>query len=514
MGVHLFAHGLAQQEAVAPVVACFPQASAAQKSAPPEDHLALLPHRAQTLRRRFAALFFAPLVGLAPLTAFATPEPPLQPRLGRGSPRTTLRQVLGQRERLEAAAALRPALGPDQASQLTAVAGPMLADGSRAARPKGKRTRRGRRMAGAHAVIAPHAAGHALWGPDDPPDLHVSPGVVADCQPVAMPPGSVRFGIDRAVQAVAMAWAFDDQGLGVRAMRDANAPQGLESVAALRVRPLEAGTQVSRGPGKVSRPEDPRHGVIVEPTEGTTVVSWGPPKGQDALAAPAWPRLSRERNERPANGCKRMRAQGALATNSGRPMLGGPDRPQHRASANRAQALRAAQPRLAKQVEELKTSQAKVVASAHKGHGQRLTQRQRAWAVVAKESQGAQAPHAQRAAPASALGPPRERADRDLRPQTSMTVRTLRLETALTSFRAVLVGPRTMQVRLDGIWPILFARSGARMVTDTQRISWVNTTGVSAASQRRLTAVVDGLCAMDLREQGKPMHVRLKGLSP
>jgi hypothetical protein len=52
------------------------------------------------------------------------------------------------------------------------------------------------------------------------------------------------------------------------------------------------------------------------------------------------------------------------------------------------------------------------------------------------------------------------------------------------------------------------------METDSQMLYWLNTAGWSAASQRLLTAVVDGLCAMDLRDQGKPLCVRLKGLSP
>ena len=155
-----------------------------------------------------------------------------------------------------------------------------------------------------------------------------------------------------------------------------------------------------------------------------------------------------------------------------------------------------------------------MVESEHKGHGKRLEQRQRALAVVEKEIKAAQDQHTTLAAQASALGPPRERADRDVRTQTIMTVRTLLLENALTSFMAVLVGTLTMQVSLDGLLHILFERSGARMVTDSQMIYWVNTTGLSAAYQRLLTAVVDGLWAMDLRDQGTPMHVRLKGLSP
>ena len=78
---------------------------------------------------------------------------------------------------------------------------------------------------------------------------------------------------------------------------------------------------------------------------------------------------------------------------------------------------------------------------------------------------------------------------------------------------AVLVGTLTMQVSLDCLLHILFARSGARMETDSQMISWINTAGLSATYQRLLTAVVDGLGAMDVREQGKPIRVRLKGMS-
>ena len=62
---------------------------------------------------RFQALFFAPLLGIAPLTGFDTHEQPLQTLLGRGDHSSTLRQFLGQLERLDAAETLRAALVPD-----------------------------------------------------------------------------------------------------------------------------------------------------------------------------------------------------------------------------------------------------------------------------------------------------------------------------------------------------------------------------------------------------------------
>jgi hypothetical protein len=58
------------------------------------------------------------------------------------------------------------------------------------------------------------------------------------------------------------------------------------------------------------------------------------------------------------------------------------------------------------------------------------------------------------------------------------------------------------------------ARSGARMETNSQVVYWVNTAGLSVPYRRLLSEVVDGLCMMDLREQGKPICVRLKDMSP
>ena len=152
--------------------------------------------------------------------------------------------------------------------------------------------------------------------------------------------------------------------------------------------------------------------------------------------------------------------------------------------------------------------------SASKGQGKRLDQRRHALARGEKALQEAQNTHTKLREHAAALGPPRQRADRDFRKQTIMTFRTLLLENALRAFMSVLLGHLDLQVSLDCLLKLLFERSGARMETDCHVVYWVNTVGLSASYQRLLTAVVDGLCAMDLREQGKPIHVRLKGLPP
>src|SRR5919198_2569681 len=140
VGVHLFAHWLDQHEVFGPVVVQLTQAIEAHKRDHPDEDFALLHHRAQTLRRRFQALFFAPLLGIEHLTAFDTHEHPLPTLLGQGYHSTTLSQFLGQLERVGAAEALLPALIPTQAGQLIYVDGHMIAYWSRVPMHKGKIT--------------------------------------------------------------------------------------------------------------------------------------------------------------------------------------------------------------------------------------------------------------------------------------------------------------------------------------------------------------------------------------
>jgi hypothetical protein len=254
--------------------------------------------------------------------------------------------------------------------------------------------------------------------------------------------------------------------------------------------------------------------VIVEPAEGKTLVDWGTPKVKEALAAAEWPRVYRERNAIQENRFKHMIDHGALNTNYGRKKMLGADRHQQRARAQLDQALESVQQRVDKQANQVKTQQDKVAESVRKGHHKRLEQRQRTLVGLEKECKAAQHKHAQLAAQASAMGQPRERADRDFRQQTVMTFRTRLLENALTSFMALLLARLKTKVTLDCLVRRLFERSGSRVETGSQIIYWVNTAGRSVAYQRLLMEVAEGLCAMDLQCQDKPIRVRLKDVPP
>ena len=190
------------------------------------------------------------------------------------------------------------------------------------------------------------------------------------------------------------------------------------------------------------------------------MVYWATPQVKDTIEVSEWPRVYRARNEIQENSFKRMIDHGALNTNYGRKKIVGPDRHQQRAREQLEQSLAAAQQRVAKKAEAVKAKQDQVAESEVRGHGKRLAQRQRALAVLAKEWKEAQHHQDTLAEHASALGPPRVRADRAFRKQTIMTVRTLLLENMLNAFMAVLLGTLQTKVSLERVLSLLFERRG------------------------------------------------------
>lgn len=82
------------------------------------------------------------------------------------------------------------------------------------------------------------------------------------------------------------------------------------------------------------------------------------------------------------------------------------------------------------------------------------------------------------------------------------------------AFMAALLGNLQSKVSLAWVLHRLLERSGASLETASEIVYWVNTTGLSLPYRRLLEEVVDGLGAMDLRAQGKPIRVGLKDMPP
>jgi hypothetical protein len=260
VGVHLLAHWLDQHDDFAPVVTRLQHAIAAYKNGHPDEDFALLHHREQTLRQRFQALFFAPLLGIETLTGFDTHEHPLRTLVGRGYHSSTLTQFLGQLERINAAEALLPALLPATGGQITYVDGHMIAYWARVPMHKGKITMLGRIMAGSQALIAHNEAGHALFVAYHPPDMHLSHIIVAYCQQVVAVTGTTLFVIDRAVNSVAIVRAFAHQGWGLLSMLDEMSIRAWKALTPLRWAPLRMAPRCIAGSGK--SPGKTIHGTL------------------------------------------------------------------------------------------------------------------------------------------------------------------------------------------------------------------------------------------------------------
>ena len=514
VGVHLFALWLEHHHALDLVVRGLQQAIRVYQQAHPDEDFALLHHCDQTLLRHFQALLFAPLLGIERLTEFDTHEHPLPTLIGRGYQSTTLHQFLGQLERVDAAKTLMPTLLPAQASQYTYIDGHMIAYWARTPMHKGKITMLGRIMAGSQAVIAHNEVGHAVFVEYHPPDIPLSQLIVAYCEQVVEATGNTMFVIDRAVNSVAMARAFADRGWGLLCMLDDNEHHGLESFEATVVGHLDDSTPVYRGEWQVPRPKDPRHFVIVDSAEGKTLVYWGTEAFEKALEPTEWPRVYRERNEIQELSFKAMIDHGGLDINHGRKLIVGPDRHQQRKREALEQSLEGARQRVDKKREAVRAQQDKGAESETKGHGTRLEQRQGKLVILQQELKDAQAKQEKFSEQAATLGPAGQRADRDFRKQTIMTLRTLLLENLLHAFLAVVLGTVQSQISLDCLLKLLFERSGARLDTGAEVIYWVNTTGLSLPYRRLLTELVEGLGAMDLRDRGQPIRVCLKDMPP
>ncbi|MGC1955965.1 MAG: hypothetical protein WA970_26025 [Gammaproteobacteria bacterium] len=486
----------------------------AHRQAHPEAAFPLLPHRRETLHRRFQALFFAPLFGIHALTEFDRREHALVSLLGGGYQSTTLNQFLGQWERIDAAKALMPALSVARCGALNYVDGHLIAYWNRVAMHKGKITMLGRIMAGSQAVITHDERGQARFVEYYPPDVQLSQIIVGYCQQVSGVTGSSLFVIDRAVNSVALAAEFTAHQLGLLSMLDDNEYQGLASFEATWLETLDDGTELYSGQWKVARPDDPRRFVITVPVDGKPLVYWATERFVSALTMNRWPAVYRARNEIQENQFKRMIEHGALNTNYGRKKLIGPDRHQQRKQAVLDQAREATGQKLDNKAEQFNGQQEKVAKSVAKGHGKRLEQRQRTLGVLEKEVHELQHKRNQLAAQAEALGPPGQRADRDFRKQSIMTFRTLLLENTLDTFLAAVCARLSTTVSLGALLSLLFERSGGRIETPSELFYWLNTEGLSLPNRRLLAQMVDALCAMDLRHQGKPIRVGLRDRPP
>jgi hypothetical protein len=525
VGVHLFAAWLDEQGVCMQVVMLLTQGIQQYRREHPEAEFPLLHHTEETLLHRFQALLYAPLFGIGKLTGYDVIEHPLATLLGRGYQSSTLNQFLGQLERINAGEVLLPALRPkdtgepkeprdgDASGDRIYIDGHMIGLWSRVAMHKGKITMLGRIMAGSQAVIAHNQAGQAVFVTYQPPDIRMPHFILVYCQQIVTVTGVDVFVIDREVNSVELARLFHEAHLGVLSMLDRNQYDGLSSWHTTRIGELADGSVVYDGQWASPRPDDPRHFVLVDTSE-RVLAYWGTPKVREQIAPVQWPEVYRQRTHLQEQRFKEMKAYEALDVNFGTKKLWGPDRHQEREREKLAEVKDKNAQHLTKKMTLLVQQQDKVAESQAKGHTTRLEQRQRRFTALEQEVKQASEKLDQAQQHLAAVGPAKQRADRDFRKQLIMTIRTLLLDNALQAFLAVLIAMMPESISLNCLLTLLFDRSGARFETETEFIYWINTAGLSAAYRKTLTQMVAGLCAMNLTCRGKPITVRLRETPP
>jgi hypothetical protein len=525
VGVHLFAAWVEQQGGFQQVVELLCGCIAQYRADHPEADFPLLHHGRETLLHRVQALFYAPLFGIGKLSGYDLHEHPLETLLGGGYHSSTLTQFLGQLERIDAGAALLPALLPgasgadeepgtaDDELDRIYLDGHMIAYWSTVPMHKGKITMLGRIMAGSQALIAHNQAGQAIWGDYQPPDIRMTHGILPSCQELAVATGVDVFVIDREVNSVELARAFHAAGLGLLTMLDRNQYTGLASWTTTRIGTLADGSPVYAGQWATPHPDDPRQFVLVETVE-RVVAYWGTPQVAIRIPPAHWPEVYRQRTHLQEQRFKEMKAYAALDVNFGTKKIMGPDRHQARARQARTEGRDKKLEELTRKASQIGEQFRKVQESLDRGHTTRLEQRQRRYAALEQDVRQACDAVVEAQQKLNAVGPETQRADRDFRKQLIMTIRTLLLDNALQTFLAALLAVMQEPLSLECLVRLLFERSGARLDTTGEVIYWINSAGLSVSYRRLLRHVVAGLCAMNMQAHGTPIRVYLRESPP
>lgn len=477
----------------------------------PEADFPLLHHTNETLIKRFKALFFAPLLAIKRLIEYDRCQHALKSIIGRNYQSSTLNQHLGQLERAGITIPVIASAVPADLGQLNYIDGHMIAYWGKQSMHKGKITMLGRVMPGSQAVITHNENGQATFVDYYQPDIHLTKVIVDYCQRVSSQTNGQLFIIDRAINSVAIARAFDESNLGLLSMLNDSDHKGLESFEYRLIDTQADGTEVYSASWKIERPQDPRQFVITVPVNDKLLVYWGTKVFSSATNKKDWPKIYRTRNHLQENSFKNMIAHGALNVNYGHKKTVVPDRHQQRK--REALETRSANNtiKLAKKIDRIEQKQAQVFESQEKKHKKRLKQREVKLNQLIMERNKLESDKNSIAKGFERLGKPKKRHDRNLTKQLIMTARTLLLENMLTAFNAVLISMMSMPLSLEMMLTLFFDRSGFCIEKANTLIYYINSDGLSAQTQRLLLEIIQAVNSMNLKFKEKIIQIRIRG---
>ncbi len=511
-GLHLFDDWMEQQDGFYELIQLLKETIECYVIDHPRDSFPLLNHKTDTLRYRFKALLYAPLLGIGKLTEFDIKDHALKTVIGRGYQSSTLNQFLGHLERIDAADALMSALISQQPGTMCYIDGHMIEFWTKVSMHKGKITMLGRIMAGSNAVVSHNEQGEALFVEYFPPDIRL-PNVIMDyCEKVVTLTEIRLFIIDREVNSLSVASAFESRGWGLISMLDKNQYKDLSDWDAKCIGELDDGSKIYSGPWKEPK-GDSRHFVIVEKKD-RLLPYWGTSHAKKIAKPIHWPKIYSQRTEIQENSFKRMIEHGALNVNFGIKKIVSEDRHQQRKMKKLEEGSMAICKKIDKKKENIEQQTEKVNESKEKGHGIRLSQREKNLGKMQDELKELNKKAKSIEGKKKSLGPMKQRADRDFRKQRIMTFRTLFLENFLVYFLSALMEQLDIQISQKYLIEIFFKRNGGYFETFSEIVYWINSDGLSKSNKQILQKVVEGFCRMKLNRKGKPIRVELRGMSP
>jgi hypothetical protein len=512
-GLHVFDDWMEEQEGFCEIIQLLEKSIDQYENEHPNDSFPLLSHKTDTLGCRLKALLYAPLFGIGKLTEYDVKDHALKTVIGRGYQSSTMNQFLGQLERINAGDCLMPALISEQKGTMCYIDGHMIEFWTKASMHKGKITMLGRIMAGSNAVVSHNEKGEALFVEYYPPDFRL-PNVIMDyCESVSELTGMSLFVIDREINSLDVASAFESRGWGLISMLDKNQYGDLSDWDAECIASsLDDGSKIYSGPWKNPDGDD-RHFVIVEKKD-RLLPYWGTSHVKKMADPAQWPAIYSQRTEVQENNFKRMIEHGALNVNFGIKKVESEDRHQQRKMKKLETASVSIGKKINKKKDNIELQVKKVKESKDKGHGQRLLQREKSLEKMEGEMKELSKKAESIEEKKIAIGPCKKRFDRDFRKQKIMTFRTLFLENCLIAFLSALMQQLDIRISLKCLLELFFKRKGGYIETFSEIVYWLNTDGLSKNNQTILQKIADGLCKMEMERNGKPIRVQLRALSP
>lgn len=475
----------------------------------PEETFPLLSHKRQTITMRFKALFYAAFFGIGKLTEYDVKEHGLEALIGRGYQNNTLRQFLGELERIDVADTLISLLTSSNQGQLGYIDGHMIPFWTGGKMHKGKITMLGRIMPGSNAIVAHNEEGQAIFMDYYPPDIRMPTMILEYCEKIVDATDIRSFVIDREINSVRIAREFKDRDWGLLSMLDSNEYKSLSDWDTECICEYESGDHLYTGTWATPREDDPRMFVILE-TDGRLLVYWGTPRLQESVPPVEWPEVYSRRTEIQENSFKRMINNGALNVNFGIKKIVGPDRHKERKlKALEERVIKVGQ-KVKKKKNELAEQEEKVAESKQKEHKKRLEQRENKRDTIENNLKETKEQERKIKENIDSLGPVGERADRDVRKQKIMTFRTLKAENVLMVFMSLFIDKMEQKIGADTLMSIFFRRSGVCVETASEITYELNTTGLSSHYKKVLGDIASELTALGIQRNGKLINVSLR----